>query len=66
MGGLCIIVGGDQMEKDKVGMDCKLIARGIAKADAKAVDDLSVPDPDPAVGRKAIEDATEDEEDEDS
>jgi len=56
---------GDEMEEDKrVKVDCELVTRGTAEAESGANDDLAVPDPEPAVGKQIIEEASqEDEED---
>lgn len=47
-------------KKTKIG--CELITRGTDKANAQAIDDLSVPDPEPEVGKKIINDAVKEEE----
>jgi hypothetical protein len=48
------------MGDDKAKIDCKLFSVGSDKAEAEAREDLTVPDPEPAVGEKLIKDATED------
>jgi len=44
-------------KKTKVG--CSLSIQGTEKANAKALDDLKIPDPEPAVGKQLIEDVME-------
>jgi hypothetical protein len=41
-------------------VDCHLIARGTQEADTQASDDLDIPDPDPSVGEKIVEEEIED------
>lgn len=47
------------MSDSKTKVDCRLITRGTDKANAKVIDDLAVPDPEPAIGKKVIREATE-------
>lgn len=42
------------MSDEQNKIDCRLKAVGTSKANAKVVEDLSVPDPDPAVGKKIL------------
>jgi len=49
------------MSDEKNKIDCRLKATGTSKADAKVVKDLSVPDPEPAVGKKILDELTEEE-----
>jgi hypothetical protein len=54
------------MSEEKTKVDCHLTARGTDKANADAIEDLAVPDPEPVVGEQIIKDAIEDEEENDS
>lgn len=54
------------MSDEKTKIECRLNIQGTDKADAKAIDDLKIPDPEPAVGEQAIQDAVEAESDDDS
>ncbi len=47
------------MRNNKTKVECCLITRGTDKANANAVDDLSVQDPEQVVGKKVIEEAME-------
>lgn len=47
------------MSDKKTKIDCRLTTSGTGKANEKAVGDLSVPDPDPAVGKQIIEEEME-------
>ena len=47
------------MSDKKTKVECRLSIQGTDKANAKAVDDLKIPDPEPAVGGQAIKDAME-------
>ena len=51
-------------EKTKVG--CSLVTRGTAKANTQAVDDLNIPDPEPAIGKRIVEEVMEKDIDNDS
>lgn len=51
------------MSDKKTKVDCKLTTIGTDGANAKIIKDLNIPDPHPAVGKKIIEDAIEDEKD---
>lgn len=42
-------------KKTKVGFN--LVTRGTAEANAQAVDDLAIPDPEPAIGKRLIDEA---------
>jgi len=42
-------------------IDCHLSTHGTNKANAKAIDDLSVPDPEPDVGDQIVREAMEEE-----
>lgn len=53
------------MKNDKTKVECRLVVNGTDKANANAVDDLAIPDPEPAVGEQAIKEATEKDVDED-
>lgn len=44
-------------KKTKIG--CSLTTKGTAKANAQAVDDLAIPDPDLATGKRIVEEAVE-------
>ncbi len=52
------------MSDKKTKVNCRLVTKGTEQADASANDDLNVPDPEPAVGKKIIQEAMR-EEDED-
>jgi len=54
------------MSDKKTQIDCRLITRGTDKANAKAIEDLNVPDPEPAVGEQVIKDAMEEGSEDDS
>jgi len=56
---------GDKMKNEKTKVECRLTTHGTEKANAKVVDDLIVPDPDPAVGKQVIVDIIEEEKDND-
>ena len=47
------------MKSKKTKVSCHLVTRGTNKANAKAIDDMAVPDPEPVVGKKMIEEAME-------
>jgi len=47
----------------KTKLNCNLVARGSDKVEADAANDLNVPDPELATGKKVIEDAMGSEED---
>jgi len=49
------------MSDEKRKIDCQLKATGTSKANAKVVKDLSIPDPDPAVGKQILGELTEEE-----
>jgi hypothetical protein len=55
-----------EMSDKKTKVDCCLTTRGMKQANAKVVDDLTVPDPEPAIGKQIIQEATEEELDVDS
>jgi len=54
------------MSDKKTKVKCCLTTHGTEQADAKAVDDLAVPDPELAIGKQIIQEATEEESDSDS
>ncbi len=47
------------MSDKKTKVECRLMTRGTDKANAKVVDDLSVSDPEPIVGKQVVEEAIE-------
>ncbi len=47
------------MSEEIAKVDCRLTSRGTHKADACALDDLTIPDPDSATGKKVIQEAIE-------
>ncbi len=49
------------MSDEKTKVKCHLTTKGTDGANAKAVEDLAVPDPDPSIGKKIIEEALEEE-----
>lgn len=53
------------MSDKKTKIDCRLTTSGTDKANEKAVGDLSVPDPDPSVGKQIIEEVMEKDSDDD-
>lgn len=58
---LCITKRGIEMSDKKTKVDCQLSIYGTAKADAKATQDMDIPDPEPSIGRQIIKDAIQDE-----
>lgn len=48
------------MSEEKIKVDCHLIARGTQEAETQASDDLAIPDPDLATGKRIIEEETDD------
>jgi len=54
------------MSDKKTKIECRLTTQGTSKANAKAVDDLKIPDPEPTEGARAIKEATEEETEDDS
>ncbi len=50
----------------KTKLSCRLVTKGTEQANANASDDLNVPDPEPAVGEKIIQEAMREEEEDDS
>jgi hypothetical protein len=50
-----------EMSDEKTKIECRLVTRGTEGAEAQANDDLSVPDPEQAIGKQIID--KEDEED---
>ena len=42
-------------EVKKIKIQCNLTTRGSDKIDGAAMDDLTVPDPEPATGKKIVE-----------
>lgn len=57
---------GDKMKNEKTKIGCRLMTRGTGAANAKVLDDLIIPDPDPAVGKQIIVDAVEEEKDDEN
>ena len=49
------------MSDEKNKIECRLKATGTDKANEKVVKDLSVPDPDPKVGKRILGELTEEE-----
>jgi hypothetical protein len=49
------------MSDKKTKVECRLVALGTDKANAKVVEDLAVPDPEKTVGKQIILDAIEEE-----
>ncbi len=49
------------MSDEKNKIDCRLKATGTSKANAKVVKDLSVPDPEPVVGKQILGELMEEE-----
>jgi len=47
------------MSDKKTKVECRLTTHGTEKANAKAVDDLSISDPEPSVGKQVIEEMME-------
>ena len=47
------------MSDKKTKVDCRLVTRGTEKANAEAIGDLAIPDPEPIVGEQAIKEAIE-------
>lgn len=54
------------MSDKKTKFESRLMTRGTDRANAKVVDDLSVSDPEPSVGKQVIEEAIEKDVDDDS
>ena len=54
------------MSDKKTKVECRLSIQGTEKANAKAIDDLKIPDPEPIEGAQAIKEATEEETEDDS
>ena len=55
-----------EMSDKKTKVGCSLVTRGTAKANAHVVDDLTIPDPDQATGKRIVEEAMEKDIDDDS
>lgn len=49
------------MSDEKIKVECRLITRGTDRADVQATDDLKIPDPELAVGKRIIEEEEKDE-----
>ncbi len=47
------------MSDKKTKVECLLITRGTEKVNTKVIDDLTIPDPEPATGKKIIEELME-------
>lgn len=50
----------------KTKLNCRLITKGTEQVNASANDDLSVPDPEPTVGKKIIQEVIGEEEEDGS
>jgi hypothetical protein len=48
-----------EMSDKKTKVECRLNTRGTDKVNAKVVDDLTIPDPEPTTGKKIIEELME-------
>jgi len=46
------------MRDEKTKVECRLVTCGSDHANAKAIDDLAIPDPEPTVGAQIIKEAT--------
>jgi len=49
------------MSDKKTKVECHLTTKGTDGVNAKVIDDLAVPDPDPSIGKKIIQEAMEEE-----
>lgn len=47
------------MKNDETKVECRLVINGTDKANANAIDDLALPDPEPTVGEQVIKEAIE-------
>ncbi len=54
------------MSEKKTKVECRLTTHGTDKANAKVVDDLIIPDPEPVIGKGMIEKLVEKETKDDS
>lgn len=54
------------MSDKKTKIECRLITKGTDKANASVIDDLVIPDPEPAIGKRIIREELEDDEQDDS
>lgn len=54
------------MMDKKTQVDCRLVTRGTNRANAQAIDDLNIPDPESAVGKQIIKKMLEEEIEDDS
>lgn len=54
------------MSDKKTKVECRLITKGTDKANVSAIDDLAVPDPEPAIGKRIIQEELEDDKQDDS
>jgi len=54
------------MKNEKTKIECRLTTCGTKVVNAKVLDDLVVPDPDPAIGKQIIADAVEEEKDDEN
>jgi len=52
------------MEENKTKIKCNLVTRGTDKVRAAVTDDLSIPDPDPVIGKQIIDEAMIDKDEE--
>jgi hypothetical protein len=49
-----------KVSDEKTKVECRLITKGTDKVNVSVVDDLAVPDPEPAVGKRIIQGELED------
>jgi hypothetical protein len=49
------------MSDKKTKIECHLTTKGTDGANSKAVGDLTIPDPDPSIGKKILQEAMEEE-----
>lgn len=47
------------MSDEKTKIECGLVTRGTTKANSQAVDDLTILDPDPIIGKRIVEEGLE-------
>ena len=47
------------MDDEKTKVECRLVTRGTDHANAKAIEDLAIPDPESELGKKVIEEMIE-------
>lgn len=58
---LCIIQRVIEMSDKKTKVECRLVALGTDKINAKVIEDLVIPDPEDTIGKQIILDVTEEE-----